>query len=107
MLKVGILGVSSLGRIHLDTWKEVEQTETIGFYEPDDANAEDAKKAFSIKRFSNVDDLINTCDLIDITTPAYGCFGWCEKAIRQGKHVFIEKTLANSVEEAKQLIKLI
>src|SRR5204863_808129 len=33
-------------------------------------------------------------------------FEWCEKAIKKGKHVFVEKPLANTMEEARQLVKL-
>ena len=107
MLKVGVLGAGNSGEIHLNTWKEVEQTRVEGFYEPSDSIAEHTKDTFSVNRFPDVDYLIESCDLIDITEPDDSCFEWCEKAIRKGKHVFIEKTLANSIEEAKQLVKLI
>jgi predicted dehydrogenase len=107
MLKVGVLGVGNSGEIHLNTWKEVDQTQIAGFYESSDSIAAYTKDTFAVNRFSNVDCLIEACDLIDITAPADDCFEWCEKAIRKGKHVFIEKTLANSIEEAKQLVKLI
>jgi predicted dehydrogenase len=107
MLKVGVLGAGNSGEIHLNTWKEVEQTRVEGFYETSDSIAEYTKDIFSVNRFPDVDYLIEVCDLIDITTPDDDCFEWCEKAIRKGKHVFIEKTLANSIEEAKELVKLI
>jgi predicted dehydrogenase len=107
MLKVGVLGAGSLGRIHLSNWKEIDQTEITGFYESDDFIAEDAYKTFSVNRFTQADYLIDACDLIDITASIDSSFQWCEKAIRQGKHVFIEKALANSIDEAKQLVKLI
>ena len=107
MLKVGVLGAGNWGEIHISTWKEVDQTQIAGFYEMSDSVAEYTKNAFSVTRFPNVDYLIEACDLIDITEPALNCFEWCEKAIRKGKHVFIEKTLANSIEEAKELVKLI
>lgn len=107
MLKVGVLGAGNSGEIHLNTWKEVEQTQVAGFYETSDSIAEYTKDTFSVNRFADVDYLIEACDLIDITTPDDDCFEWCEKAIRKGKHVLVEKTLANSIEEAKQLVKLI
>jgi predicted dehydrogenase len=107
MLKVGVLGTGNLGEIHLNTWKEFEQTEIAGFYEFNDSVAEQTKKTFLVNRFSDVDHLIEECDLIDITAFADDSFEWCQKAIRKGKHVFIEKNLANSMDEAKQLVKLI
>src|SRR4030095_5960697 len=43
---------------------------------------------------------------IDIVAPTTYDFEWCEKAIRKGKHVFVEKPLANTMEEARLLVKL-
>jgi predicted dehydrogenase len=107
MLKVGVLGAGNWGEIHLNSWKEVDQTQIAGFYESSDSIAAYTKDTFAVDRFQNVDYLIEASDLIDITTPDDDCFEWCEKAIRKGKHVFVEKTLANSIEEAKQLVKLV
>jgi predicted dehydrogenase len=50
--------------------------------------------------------LINSSDAIDIVAPTTFHFEWCEKAIKKGKHVFVEKPLANTMEEARQLVKL-
>ncbi|HLY68548.1 MAG TPA: Gfo/Idh/MocA family oxidoreductase [Puia sp.] len=107
MLKVGVFGAGNLGAIHLNTWKEVDQTQIAGFYESSDSIAAYTTDRLAINRFPNVDHLIEACDMVDITTPDHDCFEWCEKAIRKGKHVFIEKTLAGSVDQAKQLVKLI
>src|ERR1700759_3632989 len=101
MLKVGVFGTGNLGEIHLNTWKGFEQTEIAGFYEFNDSFAEHTEKKFSFNRFADVDRLIEACDLIDITAFADHSFEWCQKAIRKGKHVFIEKTLAGSIDEAK------
>ncbi len=49
---------------------------------------------------------MNACDAVDIVAPTTAHFELCEKAIKKGKHVFVEKPLANTMEEAQQLVKL-
>jgi predicted dehydrogenase len=42
-----------------------------------------------------------------VVTPTHLHFAVCERAIRKGKHVFVEKPLANTMLEAEQLVKLV
>jgi predicted dehydrogenase len=51
--------------------------------------------------------LMDACDIVDIVAPTPSHFALCEKAIRKGKHVFVEKPLANSMDEARELVKLV
>jgi len=107
MLKVGVFGTGHLGKFHLNNWKEIKGTELIGFYDPNDAIAEEVQEKYQLKRFSDADQLMDQCDLVDIIAPTNIHFELCEKAIRKGKHVFVEKPLANSMAEARELVQLV
>lgn len=107
MIKVGIFGTGHLGKFHLANWQEIEGVELAGFYDPHDETAEKVITQYGIKRFFNEDELIDACDAIDVVTPTHLHFAVCEKAIRKGKHVFVEKPLANTMQEAAQLVKLV
>lgn len=107
MLKIGVFGVGHLGKFHLNNWKEIPGTELVGFYDPDDATAKDVSDKYQLPRFVDPDALIDTCDVIDVVAPTNHHFELCEKAIRKGKHVFVEKPLANTMEEARLLVKLV
>ena len=107
MLKTGIFGVGHLGKFHLNSWKEIKKAELTGFYDPDDAIARDVAEKYQITRFTDPDALIDSCDLIDIVAPTPLHFQLCEKAIRKGKHVFVEKPLASTMEEARQIVQLV
>ena len=39
MLKVGVLGVGHLGKIHLKCLQMIDQLELVGFYDPNEENA--------------------------------------------------------------------
>lgn len=106
MLKIGVFGVGHLGKFHLNNWKEIPGVELVGFYDPDDDTAQQVSEKYQLARFLDHDALLDACDAIDIVAPTNYHFQWCEKAIKKGKHVFVEKPLANTMDEARQLVKL-
>jgi predicted dehydrogenase len=107
MLKVGVFGIGHLGKFHLNNWKEIPGVELIGFYDPDDTNANDVITKYGLKRFEDVSALLDEIDAADIVAPTDHHFHLCEKAIKKGKHVFVEKPLAQTMEEAQALVKLV
>jgi len=107
MLKVGVFGVGHLGKFHLNNWKEVPGVELVGFYDPDDTNANEVTQKYGLKRFFDPSDLINVIDAADIVAPTDHHFTLCESAIKNGKHVFVEKPLAQTMDEAHALVKLV
>jgi predicted dehydrogenase len=107
MLKVGIFGTGHLGKFHLNNWKLIRDAEIVGFYDPNDQTAAEVAEKYQIPRFMDPDELLDLCDAVDIIAPTPAHFSLCEMAIRKGKHVFVEKPLANDMEEAKTLLKLV
>jgi predicted dehydrogenase len=106
MLKIGVFGTGHLGKFHLNNWKEIKDVELVGFYDPDDTIAADVATRYRLKRFPDEDSLIDACDAIDVVTPTPFHFKLCVRAIRKGRHVFVEKPMANTMEEAKELVQL-
>ena len=106
MLKIGVIGAGHLGKFHLSNWAAIDGVQLVGFTDIDDANAEQVTLKYQIPRFSDVENLIDACDALDIVAPTSLHFELCELAIKKGKHVFVEKPLANTMEEAKTLVKL-
>ncbi len=107
MLKVGVFGAGQNGKLHLDNWKEIQDVELVGFFETDDDAAEEVKERYNLQRFSNVDDLLRNVDAADILSPTVHHFELCKQALRLQKHVFIEKPLAATIEEANEIVKLV
>lgn len=103
---MGVFGVGHLGKFHLNNWKTMEGVELVGFYDPNDAAAEQADQEYQLKRYEDPAALIALCDAVDIVAPTTHHFELCAQAIRKGKHVFVEKPLANTMDEAKELVKL-
>lgn len=107
MLKIGVLGAGHLGKIHIKLILELkEEFQLVGFYDIDEQNGKKCSEEFGIKFYDNVDDLIERCDVIDIVTPTLSHYEAAVKAIKGQRHVFIEKPVTNTVEEARDLMNL-
>jgi len=106
MLKIGVFGVGHLGKFHLNNWQEMPNVEIVGFYDPHDDTANEVSEKYQLPRFLDPDALMDACDAIDVVSPTNYHFECCEKAIKKGKHVFVEKPLANTMEEGRLLVKL-
>jgi len=107
MLKVGVLGAGHLGKIHLKLLQQSEKYDLVGFFDPDIANGQRVAEEFNYHYFENLDDLIDAVDVVDIVTPTLSHYNCAIKAITKGKHIFIEKPITNSVEEAEQIRLLV
>ena len=106
MLKVGVFGVGHLGKFHLNNWKEISDAEVVGFYDPSDENAAMISDQYQLKRFTSVNKLLDACDAANIVAPTTHHYALCKAAILKSKHVFVEKPLANTMDEARELLKL-
>ncbi len=107
MLKIGIFGVGHLGKFHISNWQTIANVSIEGFYDPNDINAAEAINKFGLKRYEDIHSLLDAVDAVDIVTPTQFHFPVCEAALRKSKHVFVEKPLANNMDEARQLMKLV
>jgi predicted dehydrogenase len=107
MLKVGVFGAGHLGKIHIQQWKEIAGIELVGFYDPDDKQASSAIAQYPIQRFADIESLIHAIDAADIVSTTTTHYDIAKICLQNGKHVFIEKPLAHSLDEALELVKMV
>ena len=106
MLKIGILGAGHLGKIHINCIKQLPVYELVGFYDQDVDTAKKVSEDLHVKSFSSVEELVDSVDVVDIVTPTISHFECASLALKKGKHVFIEKPIVATVEEADELVKI-
>jgi predicted dehydrogenase len=106
MIRIGVFGTGHLGRFHLNNWKLISDATIVGFYDPSDETAAAIEKEYGITRYHTVDSLLQVCDAVDIIAPTNHHFALCEAAVKKGKHVFVEKPLAHTMDEARELVNL-
>lgn len=106
MLKVGVLGAGHLGKIHLRLLNQSDKYELVGFYDPNSDNAEKVSKEFGYHKFDTIAELVAAVDVVDIVTPTLSHYECAKEAITAGKHIFVEKPISNTIEEAEEIIAL-
>lgn len=107
MIRIGLAGAGHLGKIHMQQWLQVPGVSFVGFYDPDDAAAASAIAQYGTTRFQSLDELIAAVDALDIVTTTIAHYEIAKAALQQGKHLFIEKPLAHTLEEGREIVKLV
>ncbi len=105
-IRVGVAGVGHLGRLHASLYKEVKDAYLAGIFDADKEKSAAISKELGVKAFDSYDQLLENVDALNIVTPTSTHFDLAKKAILAGKHVFIEKPITRSTNEAQQLIDL-
>lgn len=107
MLKIGVFGAGHIGKFHMNNWKEIDNVEMVGFFEPDDQIAVEVAEHYQIPRFDTPEALLEKIDAADIDAPTNYHFELCEKAVRMGKHIFVEKPIVNRLADGRRLINMV
>ena len=102
-MNLGILGVGSFGKKHINVLKNIQGIKIIGFYDPDKKKSIEVEKKFKIKSFKSDVDLIKSCDAIDIVTNTRTHHHLIKLCIKHDKHIFVEKPICCTQDEVDDL----
>ena len=121
-LKVGVIGLGSMGSTHLDIYSLISEVEVVAIADPNKSRLDGSSKAegnisgqaqgsvsgLEAKQYLNGMDLIDDPDieLVDICVGTNLHFVFVEAALAKGKHVLVEKPLARTYDEAKKIVEL-
>ena len=105
LIKIGVFGAGHLGKIHLKLLNESKKFNLIGFYDVNPQYSIKIEKEFGYKYFNDSNHLIESSDAIAIITPTKFHYEIAIKCIEKNKHIFIEKPIAYSVQQAEKIVK--
>jgi predicted dehydrogenase len=108
-LKVGVVGLGYWGPTLLRALVEVEGVEVDWICDSDSGSLERFTRRYpAIRATTRIDDLLADpeLDAVVLATPVFTHFYLASRALNAGKHVFVEKPLATSSDEADQLARL-
>ncbi len=107
-LKIGVAGAGHLGKIHIRIIKELKDCfDLLGFYDPDPSISAEVSQEYGITSYETVEELIEAVDCLDVVTATLSHFSVAKLAIQSRRHVFIEKPLSETIEEAYKLQALV
>ena len=105
LIKIGVFGAGHLGKIHLKLLNESKKFNLLGFHDVNPDYSIKIEKEFGYKYFEDSNLLIESSDAIAIITPTPSHFEIAMKCIEKNKHIFIEKPIAYSIDEAEEIVK--
>jgi myo-inositol 2-dehydrogenase/D-chiro-inositol 1-dehydrogenase len=105
-VRVGIIGAGNMGRTHADILKEDGRVKLVGVTDIAADKAEALAAAMGGKAFASVEALLDSgVDAVYVTTPNTRHVPATLAALQRGIHVFCEKPMATSLEEARQVLQ--
>lgn len=107
MLKIGVLGLGHLGKIHVKCIQMIDQYELVGVFDVNEKTAKKVSEEQGVQAFDSVEALLAAVDVVDIVTPTVTHFELAKKVVEAGKHFFIEKPITHTLKEAQELCALV
>lgn len=105
-VKVGVVGVGSIGRNHARIYSELDSADLICVYDENQDHAESVAREFGTEAVSSLDEFVDRVDAASVSTPTITHREIASKLLEADRHVLVEKPISDSVDDAKQLIDL-
>ncbi|MDH4070320.1 MAG: Gfo/Idh/MocA family oxidoreductase [Ignavibacteria bacterium] len=104
-LKIGVIGTGHLGRLHARMLSKIDSADLVGVFDVNMKKSEQVAEEFGVKQFSSLDRILAAVDAVTIATDTKAHYAVAEKALAEGKHLFIEKPITSTVEDADRLAR--
>ncbi|MCB9218032.1 MAG: Gfo/Idh/MocA family oxidoreductase [Ignavibacteriales bacterium] len=106
MLNIGIIGTGHLGKIHTKLLKEVMRANLVGVYDLNTEVAAKVAEELETKSFNNLDEFFENVDAVSIVATTSAHFDLIKKAFEKNVHVFVEKPITSTIEQAEEVVKI-
>ena len=107
-LKCAVIGLGWFGEIHLDTLNEFPIVDIKAICDTREDHLKEIGRKYAIENcYTNYHDLLNdkNIEIVVITTHVDTHAQIAADALNSGKHVFLEKPMANNLEECNKIIE--
>jgi predicted dehydrogenase len=108
MLRVAVIGVGSMGTNHARVYSELNEVKLVAVADANREQAERVARRLGVKAYENYKAMLDKQkpDLVSIAVPTSEHFSVARAAIRRGIHVLVEKPIAATLDEGRELIRL-
>ena len=106
MIKVALIGIGGMGKVHFDAYKKLDGAEVIAVADVRTDMAKEKVNDEGIKIYRAMEELLENekPDMVDICTPSYLHAELSIKAMENGFHVLCEKPMSLTSKETKEMI---
>ncbi|MEN3015549.1 MAG: Gfo/Idh/MocA family oxidoreductase [bacterium] len=104
LLKAGVIGVGYMGFHHARIYSTLNNAVKLqGVYDIDFSKADLVAENLGVKSYKSFEEIVDECDILSIAAPTDKHHEIAIPCIKKGKHLLIEKPIADSVEKAEEI----
>lgn len=105
-VKTAVIGAGYLGKYHIEKYASLTQSQLVAICDVDESVAKKFAKKYKCEAFTDYRELVGKVDAVSVVAPTLlhheiGCF-----LLSHGIHVLMEKPIANTLQEADDLLAL-
>ena len=105
-LRVGVVGVGHIGKNHARLYSQLPGAKFTAIYDTDAARAKQIAGEFGAVAVGTLSEFIDQVDAASIATPTNTHFEIARELLNRGKHLLIEKPIAENTARASELAEL-
>jgi predicted dehydrogenase len=106
MLKAGVIGAGAFGGFHARKYASLDGVDLVGVYDPQASAAQALADAVGVRAFATLEGLLEAVEVVTVASPAIYHAEGVLAALKAGRHVYVEKPLAVSLDDADQILAL-
>lgn len=107
LVHIGLVGLGGHGRTIQKALLEAYNLKVMAVYDPSEMEVRAAARRFDCDAVSSLDEIVarDDVDAVALVTPNHLHRSQAELALKAGKHVFVEKPLANTVKDGHAMVR--
>ncbi len=105
-IKVGVIGVGSLGQWHARIYSEIEDVELVGVFDTDENRANEIAEKYNTKPYTSIDELAVNIDAASVVVPTDIHYDIFRQLLANNVNMLMEKPIASTSEEAEKMVKM-
>ncbi len=105
-LRAGVIGVGHLGQHHARHYATLPGVSLVGVYDTDPNRAKLIADRHGVAAYQRIKDLLNNVEVVSVAAPTSAHHAAAKACLEAGKHVLVEKPIAVTVAEARELVDL-
>ncbi len=105
-LRTGVVGVGHMGKNHARIYSELPSSTLSAVYDQNPETAREIAKKYNARATSSLEEFASLVDAATICTPTVTHYEIGKFLLERGKHLLVEKPIADSPEHARELSEL-
>ncbi len=105
-LRVGVVGVGSLGQWHARVYSELPEAQLVGVYDADTKRAEDIARKYRTRAFPTMEALAAEVEALSVVVPSDLHHRVAMALMERGIHLLVEKPIASTTADAEAMVAM-